>query len=115
MVDATLVDDPNAGDPVPVDRPNRVFPLDLDENLVGRRSDAKKIYPEVEIADSGVSHRHCQLLRQPDGGFAVLELGSANGTKLNGKPLEPGVLLPVQAGDDLVLGMWTRIKIQVRG
>lgn len=96
------------------DTVERVFPLDLDENLVGRRSTGKGIYPEIEINDPGVSRRHLKFIKQADGSFAVLELGSANGTELNGVQLEPGVQTTIKAGDEFTMGIWTRLKIMSR-
>lgn len=93
---------------------DRVFPLDLDENLVGRRSTGKGIYPEIVINDPGVSHRHLMFIKQPDNSFVVLELGSSNGTELNGTPLEPGVNTAVKAGDELAVGIWTKLKLVSR-
>jgi len=96
------------------DTMDRVFPLDLDENLVGRRSAGKNIYPEIEINDPGVSHRHLKFNKQPDGAFAVLELGSANGTELNGVQLESGVSTVIKAGDQFAIGLWTTLKVVAR-
>lgn len=96
------------------DSRERVFPLDLDENLVGRRSVSKGIYPEIEINDPGVSHRHLKFIKQPDGAFAVLELGSANGTEYNGMPLEPGICTVIKAGDEFAIGLWTTLKVSAR-
>jgi hypothetical protein len=93
---------------------DREFPLDLDENLVGRRSTGKGIYPEIVINDPGVSHRHLMFIKQPNNSFAVLELGSSNGTELNGTPLEPGVNTAVKAGDELSVGIWTKLKLVSR-
>ncbi|MDP4089704.1 MAG: FHA domain-containing protein [Bacillota bacterium] len=90
---------------------DRVFPLDLDENLVGRRSANRGIYPEMEVNDPGVSHRHLKFIKQPDGNFGVLELQSANGTELNNMPLEPGIITTVKAGDELSIGIWTKLKL----
>lgn len=100
--------------PIKPDIRDRVFPLDLDENLVGRRSQSRGIYPEIEINDPGVSHRHLKFIKQPDGSFGVLELGSSNGTELNGLVLEPGIITIVKAGDELAIGLWTRLKIEAR-
>lgn len=96
------------------DSSDRVFPLDLDENLVGRRSNAKGIYPEIDINDPGVSHRQLKFIKQTDGSFAVLELGSINGTELNGVQLVPGVNSAIKAGDELAIGIWTLLKIESR-
>lgn len=118
-LNVVVVTDPSLADEdmrkqCPQDAPELVFPLDLDENLVGRRSDAKNIFPEIDLSDPGVSHRHLKFLRQPDGSLAALELGSANGTTLNGAPLKPGLVTPVAAGDELLVGMWTRLQIRRR-
>jgi hypothetical protein len=114
IADPSLTDDEEEKKQCPVNEPELIFPLDLEENLVGRRSDAKKIYPEVDIRDPGVSHRHLKFVRQADGSFVVLELGSANGTTLNGNALKPGLPTPIAAGDELILGMWTRLRIRGR-
>jgi hypothetical protein len=114
ITDPTLVDDEDMRKQCPQGAPELVFPLDLDENLVGRRSDAKKIFPEIDLSDPGISHRQLKLLRQPDGSFAALELGSANGTTLNGVALKPGLATPVAAGDELLVGLWTRLQLRRR-
>lgn len=114
-VDPSLVTDGSLLGSCPKTGGERVFPLDLDENLVGRRSDGKGVYPEVEVNDPGASHRHVKFIKQTDGTFAVLELGSANGTVYNGADLEPGVLTRVKAGDELLIGMWTRLQLRARG
>jgi hypothetical protein len=114
IIDPALADDPEMLAKCPKDAPKRTFPLDLDENLVGRRSDSKGVYPEIEIDDTGASRRHLKLIRQSDGSYAALELGSANGTKLNGVDLEPGIITPVKVGDEFVIGMWTRLRITQR-
>lgn len=100
--------------PIKPDDSDRVFPLDLDENLVGRRSSKKGVYPEIEINDPGVSHRHLKFIKQSDGSFGVLELGSSNGTELNGSALEPGITTAVKPGDELSIGIWTLLKISGR-
>ena len=96
------------------DSMDRIFPLDLDENLVGRRSKDKGIYPEIEINDPGVSHRQLKFIKQADGAFAVLELGSANGTEFNGVQLEAGINTAIKAGDEFAIGLWTTLKVVTR-
>lgn len=114
VTDPSLAEDEEMRQKCPPNAPELVFPLDLDETLVGRRSDARKIFPEIDIDDPGVSHRQLKLLRQPDGSFAALELGSANGTTLNGVALKAGLLTPIAAGDELIVGMWTRLQLRPR-
>jgi FHA domain len=114
ITDPSLVEDEEQRAQCPQGDPDLIFPLDLDENLVGRRSDSKKIYPEIDIRDPGVSHRQLKIVRQADGSFVALELGSANGTTLNGAPLKPGLPTPIAVGDELLVGLWTRLRIQSR-
>ena len=114
ITDPSLVEDEEQRRQCPQGEPDLIFPLDLDENLVGRRSDDKKIFPEIDIRDPGVSHRQLKIIRQADGSYVALELGSANGTTLNGATLKPGLPTPIAAGDELIIGLWTRLRIQGR-
>ena len=111
-VDPSLYVDPDPAQPCPVGEPERVFPLDLTENLIGRRSDRRDIHPEVPLTDTGVSHRHAKLLKQADGSLILLELGSTNGTQLNGVEVPAGVPTPVGDGDQITLGCWTRMTVR---
>ena len=96
----------------PVNEPERLFHLDLEENLIGRRSDSKKIYPTIPIEDPGISHRHCKLLIEADGSVYILDLGSTNGTGLNGVELPAGVKKDLKNGDQITLGCWTQITVR---
>jgi hypothetical protein len=113
-VDPALDVDPDPTAPCPTNEPDRLFPVDLAENLVGRRDDRRDIHPEVAVRDPGVSRRHAMLYREPDGTLAVLDLSSANGTQLNGVAIDAGVKMPVKDGDELVVGRWTRLTIRAR-
>jgi hypothetical protein len=113
-VDPSLYRNPDPAQPCPVQAPERTFPLDMDENLVGRRSEKKDIHPEIMIADPGISRRHLSLRRREDGGFLAIELDSTNGTHLNEAPLEAGIPTPLRDGDQLTLGCWTRLTIRAR-
>jgi hypothetical protein len=90
------------------------FPLDLAENLIGRHSERQDIHPEITVKDSGVSHRHAKLLRESDGTITLLDVGSMNGTRLNGVEVAAGVRTPVTDGDQITLGYWTRLTIRGR-
>jgi hypothetical protein len=114
QVDPSLVAEPDPDNPCPVGRSEELYELDLDETLVGRRSDAPEALAEIEIADSGVSRRHLSFLRRADGGYAVLDLNSTNGTWLNDVELRAGVETPIGPGDELTIGEWTRLTIRVR-
>jgi hypothetical protein len=88
------------------------FPLDKPVNLIGRKSESHAIFPEIPLNyDDAVSHRHALLQRLDDGGLALRDIGAANGTRLNGKDVEPLVDVALQEGDEITLGHWTRITI----
>ena len=58
--------------------------------------------PDVSVADARISRRHAQLVRIATGRHALVDLGSQNGTLLNGKRLVKPALL--HSGDRFVLG-----------
>ncbi|MBI3730192.1 MAG: FHA domain-containing protein [Burkholderiales bacterium] len=114
IVDPALATDAEIAAQCPKDTAVRFFPLDLAENLVGRRSDVKGVYPEIQVDDPGVSRRHLKLLRQADGSYAALDLGSTNGSIMNGNTLVPGMLTALKAGDEIVVGSWTKLRLAIK-
>jgi len=114
VVDESLNTEPDPATPCPTDAPARVFHLDLPENTLGRQYEGHGICPEIVVNDPGISRRHVKFVRTADGSYEVLELGSINGTKLNAAELQAGVTIRVKPGDQLTLGMWTRIHVQAR-
>ncbi|RYC33872.1 FHA domain-containing protein [Lichenibacterium minor] len=106
--------DPARLDPAVPPEPDRAYPLDLVENLVGRRNGRRDLHPEVPVADPSVSARHLKVCRRPDGSLYGLDVGSSNGTLLNGAPLIEGVEAPLKVGDVLALGAWTVLKLEAR-
>jgi pSer/pThr/pTyr-binding forkhead associated (FHA) protein len=115
-VDPALDVEPDPETPCPLETPERTFPLDLPENLIGRRSTARGILPSIALSDPGVSHRHLMAYHNPDGTLTVSDLGSTNGTFLNGGAdrLGPGVKTAVADGDRVELGRWTCIVFHSR-
>jgi pSer/pThr/pTyr-binding forkhead associated (FHA) protein len=90
--------------------------LHADSNLIGRKSEKRAIFPEIALDfDDAVSHRHAMLMRTREGGLALRDLGSANGTKLNGMEIQPLTDTVLKNGDDITLGHWTRISIRTTG
>ncbi|MBN3785751.1 FHA domain-containing protein [Burkholderia sp. Ac-20353] len=114
VVDPVLYTEPAPDLRCPTDTPEKVFHLDLDENTLGRQYEGKGIHPEIVIHDPGISRRHLKFVRGSAGAYSVLELGSSNGTLMNRAALEPGVETPLTPGDELTLGMWTRIFVEAR-
>ena len=69
----------------------RKFPLDKPVTTIGRSS-----MNDLPISDKMLSRQHARIVKDDDGGLSVEDLGSRNGTFLNGErlatpqPLKPG-------------------------
>ncbi|HEY2304265.1 MAG TPA: FHA domain-containing protein [Streptosporangiaceae bacterium] len=96
--------------------PERRFRLAGREMRVGRRSVSRGLEPEIDLtgppADPGVSHLHAVLIAEPDGTWAVLDPGSANGTIVNSGEIVSGVRVPLHDGDRICVGAWTVLTMQ---
>ncbi len=96
----------------------RDVPLVGDEMSIGRRSESKGYYPDIDLSspvdDPAVSRRHASFQRQADGSWAVVDVGSTNGTWFNeeDEPLAHGVVRALHDGDRLLLGAFTSITIR---
>lgn len=78
------------------------------EGVIIGRSDVSSSYePDIDLAPfnaqrRGISRRHAVLVRYR-GAVHVIDLGSMNGTYINGKRLTPKVAFPLSPGDQLRL------------
>jgi hypothetical protein len=97
--------------------PERRFRLFGPEMRIGRRSPSRGLEPEIDLtgppADPGISHLHAVLIADEDGGWTVLDPGSANGTQVNGREMAPGSRVRLHDGDRVSLGAWTVLTIHV--
>ena len=66
---------------------------------------------DIPLADNMVSRRHARLRVSPQG-VEVEDLGSTNGTFVNGQRLAPAVARRLQAGDRLGLGTKLVLRVQ---
>ena len=93
----------------------RRFQLVGNQMRIGRRSVSRGLAPEIDLtgppADPGISRLHAVLIATPDGNWAVLDPGSANGTMLNGSEIGVGDQVPLHDGDRINLGAWTAITV----
>jgi pSer/pThr/pTyr-binding forkhead associated (FHA) protein len=93
----------------------RRIPLIGKQMRIGRRSAARELKPEIDLAESpvdpGISRMHAVLIATPGGTWSILDPGSANGTQLNGREIATGELVPLRAGDRINLGAWTVISV----
>ena len=71
------------------------YPLDRPTTIIGRAEDC-----DVQIGDPLASRRHAEVRRE-SWGYVIADLGSRNGTLVNGQAVsEPKVL---QSGDTVVV------------
>lgn len=82
--------------PVLVDSTGREYVLRPGANAVGRAGD-------VMIDDGRVSRKHAEV-NLTDAGLTIADVGSTNGTKLNGNALAAGSAQPIADGDTISLG-----------
>lgn len=93
----------------------QVLPLSTrNEFTLGRISEGQPIMPDIDLSAyqayaAGVSRLHAVIKRVGDR-LIFMDLGSANGTFINGKRLTPNVEQSLKHGDIVALG---KLKIQI--
>ncbi len=76
----------------------RQFPLEKDRNTLGRNVDCA-----IPLAGKQISRQHA-LVHQRDGKYYLEDLGSANGTFMNGERMSPGVSVNLTDQDTFQIG-----------
>jgi hypothetical protein len=93
----------------------KILPLaSRNEFILGRLTEDSLILPDVDLTPyragaTGVSRIHAVVKRDEDKAM-VMDLGSANGTYLNGRRIQPDVNVPLSHQDVIALGA---LQIQV--
>lgn len=88
------------------------FVLYGEENLIGRQSSTvKQTVPLDGKHDQAVSARHCVINRSPEGTWTINDVGSTNGTRVNGQDLTAGVEQKLSQGDRIEIGRCTVITV----
>lgn len=87
----------------------------VDEIVIGRTDPVANFKPELDLTpygghSGGVSRRHATI-KQQDHALFLQDLGSTNGTRLNGGQLKPGQLYRLRHGDEIEVG---KIKLSIR-
>jgi signal transduction histidine kinase/CheY-like chemotaxis protein len=70
-----------------------------DGTLIGRDID-----DGIDVDDAGASRRHAEVVRDADGNYFIRDLGSRNGTELNGSLIAES---PLNFGDRIAVGVGT--------
>ena len=85
-----------------------------DKMLIGRADAERKISPEIDLGPfrafaNGVSRQHAMILIK-DERLYIKDLGSTNGSRLNGALCEPEQEYRLRHGDELTLG---QLRLQI--
>ena len=83
----------------------KMIRLDRAELVLGRSSDA-----DIHIDDEGVSRQHAKFIRR-EGRYLVMDLGSTNGTLVNGENVTE---VPLKDGDKIQVGSTTVLTFAVK-
>jgi len=84
----------------------KVFRMCEPETVVGRGSGA-----QCRVWDPGVSRQHAKVVRGQDGTYVLIDLGSTNGTYINGLRVKSS---PLRDGDKIQIGTVTGLKFSAR-
>ncbi|MGW9284162.1 FHA domain-containing protein, partial [Streptomyces diastaticus] len=102
---------------LPAYSPEQRHALVGNQFTIGRRRHSTGDTPDIDLSvppeDPGVSHQHAMLVQRPDGGWAVVDQNSTNGTTVNGgeDPIQPYVPVPLSDGDRVHVGAWTTLTL----
>lgn len=98
----------------PANVPDTTVQLNKPTSLIGRKSDKRGIHPEISLdLDDAVSHRHALLTHGADDSLTLRDVGSSNGTRLNGTDIKPLEDVALKDGDQITLGRWTRLTLKI--
>jgi CRP-like cAMP-binding protein len=84
-----------------------VFPIYRSDALIGRYDSVTGMSPEIDLTHEdqsrNISRRHARVVIKDEKFYVAEEIGTMNGTYLNGTKLANGVLTPIGDGDELML------------
>ncbi|MCZ2109051.1 MAG: FHA domain-containing protein, partial [Dehalococcoidia bacterium] len=70
--------------------------------ITGTVAIGRAIDNDIQLDSVNVSRHHASIISSPDG-FLLMDLGSANGSRINGKEVEPRVPVAIRPGDRITL------------
>jgi diguanylate cyclase (GGDEF)-like protein len=82
----------------------QMYKLQVADVFIGRATDA-----EIRVDDEGVSRKHARVSTTPNNQVILIDLGSTNGTYVNGMKVSEQVL---RDGDKVQIGSTTVLKFQ---
>src|SRR5512133_2397222 len=84
----------------------RSFRIDKDEIVLGRAPES-----DLVVADQAASRRHARISRTASGEYVLSDLGSRNGTFVNGVLVRS---VPLREGDKIQIGTVTGLRFSFR-
>ncbi len=79
------------------------------ETTIGRKDPVTGIHPDIDLTpvdtQRSISRRHAKIYRRGNKFFVAEEIGTMNGTFVNGVRIETGVPAELQDGDELRCGL----------
>ncbi len=87
----------------------KVFPIYKEITLIGRQDPVTGITPDIDLTSEdvkrSVSRRHAKLIYSNGTFYLAEEVGTLNGTYINGKRIPTGILTPMKSGAQVAFGM----------
>jgi CRP-like cAMP-binding protein len=84
-----------------------VFAVFKPDSLIGRYDSVTGMAPDIDLTNEdsarNISRRHARVLVKDGKPYVAEEIGTMNGTYLNGQKIPTGVLTPINDGDELTL------------
>ncbi|MCB9378800.1 MAG: cyclic nucleotide-binding domain-containing protein [Holophagales bacterium] len=79
------------------------------ETMIGRRDPVTGIHPDIDLTpvdtQRSISRRHSKVYRRGNKFFLAEEIGTMNGTFINGARIETGVPAEIKNGDEVRCGL----------
>jgi len=89
------------------------FALNPGVTSIGRADPAAGIRPDVDLSmDVAVSRRHAEI-RRSAAGYVIFDLGSTNGTVVNGRTIPRHQEVPLADGDEIRLGENCKLTVRL--
>ncbi len=79
--------------------PGRIYEVRKETLSIGRSRES-----DIFLEDLAVSRLHASIISLGNNNYALRDEGSANGTKVNGQPVNKYQPYPLQEGDKIQLG-----------
>jgi hypothetical protein len=96
--------------------PRSTWEMQIDGSMpcrIGRRDPKQSHYPELDLAehDRGIASRHHATIQRSDNAYTLTDLGSTNGTYVNGNRIASFAPQPLSPGDMIKIG---EVEIEFR-